>query len=857
MWHVRSLLARTAAVFSRKRLDREFADELNEHLALLMEENQARGLSAQEARRAALHKLGEPVALQEMHRELRGLPLLEALGRDVRYAARTLGGSPWFTVLTVLSLGLGIGANTALFSVADALLVRTLPVAEPERLVFVQRTALTTDKKAGIDRATFEALRAVRSVVTGAALHVPLVQPGLTIAGEAETGRLVVWTTEDFFRLLGVPASIGSTYRSTSENGQPVAVISDRFWRARFGRSTAVTGRTIEVNERSYAIMGVADPDFHGLSLDASVDVWLLSPPPDFTVSMLIARLQPNVTLEQAQSALSAAFAHLRPDLPVSQTQTEVVSASRGLSALRDQYRRPVLALVVVTVLVLLITCTNVGNLLAIRNAKRAQELSVRASLGASRTRLFQQLLVESTLLAAAGALAAWLIARWGVSTLLATLPVSAIPEQLEFHTDARVLLFMGALSLLGALLFGLAPAWRAARADVGATLKTLQHTVTPRRRGLWLVTTQVCLSIILLTGAGLFYQTLRNMTRVDIGFDTERLLQIELADRALRTRPEEANGLYRRLLDAVAAVPGVESVSGFGNPLFPPWWAGVPQPDDYGAGIVGPRFFENLGIELVRGRLFTPDDETRAEAVSIVSESYAREYFPGEEAIGKRAGYNSLEVVGVVKDINVDNVRWKNLPVVYRQGIREQRFVLAALLVRTTVEPATVSAPIAEAVSSVNPRLFVSARTIDEVINRSIARERLVALTSSFFGLLGLVLSGIGVFGVAAYTVARRTSELGLRIALGASRRAVIQESLRDTMFVVGSGLVAGLAGAFAGARLVGGFVSDLLFGLEASDLRNLTSAGLLMVLVAVAACLAPAIRALRIDPVRAIRTD
>jgi hypothetical protein len=282
-----------------------------------------------------------------------------------------------------------------------------------------------------------------------------------------------------------------------------------------------------------------------------------------------------------------------------------------------------------------------------------------------------------------------------------------------------------------------------------------------------------------------------------------------------------------------------------------------VPQPDDYGAGIVGPRFFENLGIGLVRGRLFTPEDETRAEAVSIVSESYAREYFPGEEVIGKRAGYNSLEVVGVVKDINVDNVRWKNLPVVYRQGIREQRFVLAALLVRTTVEPATVIAPIAEAVSSVNPRLFVSARTIDEVINRSIARERLVAMTSSFFGLLGLVLSGIGVFGVAAYTVARRTSELGLRIALGASRRAVIRESLRDTMLVVGIGLVAGLAGAFAGARLAGGFVSDMLFGLEASDLRNLTGAAALMIVVALAACLAPVIRALRIDPVRAIRSD
>jgi predicted permease len=856
MSRVRSVLARLVAVFRRRFLDREFADELNEHLAMLIEENVARGFSPQDARRAALQKLGEPAALQEMHRELRGLPFLEALARDVRYAARTLRKSYWFTALTVLSLGLGIGANTALFSVVDALLVRTLPVHEPECLVFVQRTSLTTGKKAGIDRTAFEALSSVRSVLAGASVHVPLIQPSLTIAGENETGRMVVWTTNDFFRLMGVRASAGSTYRAVSDGSQPpLAVISDRFWTARFGRRADVNGTSIEVNSRSYTIIGVAAPDFHGISLDASVDVWLLSPPENFTVAMMIGRLQPNVTVAQAQAALSAAFAHLNPDIPVSQTQTKVLPASRGLSVLREQYRRPVVALTVVTVLVLLITCTNVGNLLAIRNTRRAQELGVRASLGASRARLLQQLLIESALLAGAGAVAAWLIARWGVSTLLATLPLSAIPEQLEFRTDARVLLFMGALSAFGALLFGFAPAWRAARTDVGATLKTLQHTATPRRRGLWLVTTQIGLSIILLTGAGLFHQTLRNMTRVNLGFDARRLLQVELADRAVRYRAEEVRGVYTRLLEVVAAVPGVESVTTFGNALFPRWWTGVPQPDDYGAGIVGPRFFENMGIQLVRGRLFVPEDENRSEAVSIVSESFADKFFPGQDVLGQRAGYNNLEVVGVVRDVNLDNVRWRNLPVVYRLGIREQRLVLGALLVRTTADPSTVIPQVAEAVSSVNPRLFVAAGTVDDVINRSIARERMVAMTSSFFGILGLLLAAIGVFGVAAYTVARRTSELGLRIALGASRGAIIQESLRDTMTVVGIGVIVGLAGAYIGARLVSGFVADMLFGLEASDWHNLANAAALMMIAAVAACLAPAFRALRIDPVRAIR--
>ncbi len=863
----RSILSRIHAVVTRARRDRDFDDELREHLALLIEEQQARGVPLEEARRLALVKLGQPAILAERHRESRGLPALQIVAQDLRYAVRTLWKSPGFTCVAVISLALGIGANTALFSLVDALLLRPLPVAAPDRMVFVQRTAQSTGKRIPVDRPALDGLRALRDIFSGVAVSVPMMQPVITIDGVAEPDRLVMRASDDFFRVLGVGAAIGRVESPQVGNdtsaADGVAVVSERFWTRRFGRDRGVLGSTLTVNDRPHPVIGVAAAGFLGLSPDASVDVWLLSSATEFAPPSAIARLQTGVASDQAQAAATAMFAHLDQQSAAPPADgpilTEVLPAAHGDSTLREQYRGPLVALTGLVALVLLTTCTNIGGLLVVRNRARLHELGVRASLGARRSRLVSQLLVESAVIALVGAAAAWVFARWSVSALLALLPVTTIPEQLAFQTNVRVLLFMVALSFIAAMLFGFVPAWRASRVDVTVTLKSSQTTATAqgtRRLGLWLVGAQVALSVVLLAGAGLFVQTVRNLAHADLGFDPRNLIQVELAARSAGIRPDQVPALHDQLLARVVAIPGVEAVTAFGTPLFPAWATAAEQPSDYAAGIVGPGFFELMRIPLVRGRLFTMADAMRPEGFSIVSESFAKQMFPGEDAIGKRAGFGNLEVIGIVGDAKLDNLRWNVEPFVYRMGLRQAR-LMSALLVRTAVDPEAVMRPIQEAVSSVNPRLPVSIRTVDDVVNRSIARERLVAMTSGFFGVLGLALSGIGLFGVAAFAVVRRTSELGLRMALGATPWHAVRESLRETMHVFGWGLIAGSVAALAAARIAGRFISGLLFGLEATDWMNVAAAVTVMVVIAAAACVVPALRASRIDPLTAIRYE
>jgi putative ABC transport system permease protein len=786
--------------------------------------------------------------------------MYDVLVQDLRYAVRMLWKHRTFTAIAVISLGLGVGANTAIFSLADALLLRPLPVQEPERLVFVQRTSRTTGKPTGVNREAFEAMKQLHQVFVDVAMYSPLGQSTIGDDRRPESGRLAVGATDNFFQVLGVRtlSPSGNVTASFSSDRLPAVVVSDRLWRA---RNASERDRALIVNGRSYSIIGVAPPEFLGISLDASVDAWLLSSPPNFVPPSAIARLQRGITTAQAHAATAAMFEHLdrQQGRPVdSGTVVQILPAARGASTLREQYRWAVWTLTALAILVLLVTCANIANLLVARNVLRTREFTMRAALGASRTRLAMQLLVESAVIALVSGVIAWLVARWGVLSLLAALPLSAVPEQLEFRTDLRMLGVMAALTISSAMIFATAPAWRASRVDTSSSLKTTSNLANDTHRGrrLWLVSGYVGLSLVLVSGASLFVRTLANLAAVDLGFDTSHLVQIELADRAVRYRPDEVPGVYTRLIENVEAIPGVAGVTTYGSPLFPQWWVGVPEPSA-SSGIVGPRFFETLGIPLVRGRLFTPDDARRHAGVAVVSESFAREMFPGEEIIGKRAGHGNLEVVGVVRDANLDNLRWGSVPTVYRQGIREEQLILSALLVQANSDPSTLLEPIRRAVADVNPRLFVSFRTVDDVINRSIARERMVAMTGGFFGGLAAVLAGIGIFGVAALGVARRTSELGIRMALGASRWHMVRTALRETTQVFGLGLMAGAIAAFAVARIFGSYVSGLLFGLDAADWTSVAISALAMVIVGLGACLAPVVRAIRIDPLIALRQD
>ena len=802
-----------------------------------------------------------------MHREQRGLPVLDILAQDVRYAVRMLWKSPAFTIVVTLSLALGIGANTALFSLVDSLLLRSLPVRTPDRIVQIQVVPVLPGgfrKPFPVfEPSVFDAVRAQDQVVSEVVGFLRLDRPTIAVDGAAEPAREVDRISTNFFRDLGVTPVIG---RAPDPSDDAVAVISDRWWRARFDRNAGVLGPYGE-HRRSDVLdhrrRPAAVPRFHGREFRGRLD--------------LVSRgdqghdddCAPRARRDGRSSAGGAARAHSSvPAEPIClqawQSETELVPAGQGLSQLRSQYRGALLALMVLVTLVLLTTCTNVGNLLMVRNAARNRELTVRAALGAGRSRLVLQYLVESTLLAAIGCALGLVLARWGVSIVLSMLPLPAIPESLMFHADARVLGFAAGVSLLSALLFGLAPAWRATEVDATACLRSSQGSTAPRnvrRLGRVLVACQVGLSVVLLVGAGLFVQTLRNLSRQDVGFNPDRLLQVSIDTRFAGYGKGQVGDVYRLLLERVAAVPGVQSVTGVRNPIMRHSLSrmairlpGVEfgQGEMWDGADVGPSFFETMAIPVLRGRTFTAADFAGDQrGLFVVNESWVRRYFPNDDPVARQIG-----IIGVVKDVKLDGVRTEVRPTMFAMAMKEPDRV-NSLQVRTASEPEAIVPAIREAIQRINPKLLVGIRTMREDIDRDIAKERMVAALSAFFSVLGLLLASIGIFGVASYTVAQRTKELAIRRALGADRWSVIRESLRETMVVFGLGLVAGTLAAVAAARFTASVIADLLFGLTATDAANIALAVAVMVTVALAACVLPAHRATTIDPLAGLREE
>ena len=874
-----AMARRVLSALRRDRLDRELDEELATHLELLIDDGRRRGLSHTDARREALRTLGGLDAIREVHREQRGLPWLDVLARDLRYGVRTLWKSPALTLTVTLSLALGIGANTALFSLVDDLLLRSLPVREPERLVQVRQTVTVlgiTKVGTSFPSDAFDYIRTHNQVFSEIVGFNPLDRPVVMVDGVAEPAREVDQVSENLFRDLGVPTVLG---RTPDSSDGPVAVISSRLWRARFDSSSSALGRSLTIDGRAYSLIGVAAPQFLGVSLERSPDLWISSGGSSAAAPrQMVARLKPGVRASEAEAALEVLFSQLaqqqpgpvgerRPAQPPA--RVALLSAGKGLSALRAQYERPLLALTGLVTLVLLITCTNVGNLLMVRNSARRRELAVRAALGASRSRLVLQYLVESAMLATLGGILALVFARWGVSIILSMLPLPAAPESLAFRLDARVLGFAAGVSLLSALLFGLVPAWRAAQVDLTAALRSSHGnsaTKRTRRLGRALVACQVGLSVLLLVGAGLFVQTLGNLVRLDVGFNPESLLQVSLDTRGSGYRAGQVGGLYRLLLERVSAIPGVLSVTGIRNDVmkgnFSRGMMAIPgvtldRGEAWGLASVGPSFFETMNISVVRGRVFSSADFAQERRCVVITEAFANRYFPNADPVGRRIGDPpNTEIIGVVRDARLTAVRTDSGPMLYSMAPREPDRI-GALEIRTAGDAARIAPAVREAIQRVNPRLVVDIGTMRQEIDRNIAKERMVAAASAFFSLLGLLLASIGIFGVASYTVAQRTTELGIRTALGASRWAVIRESLRDTIQVFGAGLAAGIIAAIAAVRLTASFISDLLFGLTAADAANIVGAVFLMIVVALAACILPARRATRIDVLTAIRDE
>jgi predicted permease len=805
-----------------------------------------------------------------------------------------------FTVVAVLALALGIGANTAIFSLLDAVLLKMLPVQNPEQLVVVN-TVGPKDSSNDYSYPVFERFRDQNQSLSGIfaatntrKLSIKVNVPGTSGETESVEGKLV---SGGYFSVLGVKPITGHAFTAEEDRvpgGHPVAVISYGYWQRRFGRNPAAVGQTFTLNDTSFTIIGVTPPEFFGETVGDAPDLWIptmmqsqVYPGRNFlnvryvTWLRLVARLKPGVRLQQAQADLNVIFQQLQGEVDTSKLlpkqrqeflaqRIELTPGSKGLSELRKRFSGPLRILMAVVGLVLLIACANVANLLLARAVARQKEMAVRLALGASRLRLVRQLLTESVLLSLLGGLSGLLLASWGSDVLLVLVSSGTFPIFLDLHLDTRILAFTSAVSLLTGILFGLAPALRSTRVDLTPALKDSARSLSGSRvhhgLGKMLIVTQVALSLLLLIGAGLFLRSLRNLKSLDAGFNRENVLVLNIDGGVLGYKEAQLKNLYRQLLERINTLPGVHSAS-FAYQIFRGGGSGIccisiqgapPLPEEdrrVNANYVGPKFFETMGTPLLAGRDFDLQDNENAQQVAVINEAAARYYFPNESPIGKRFDWwvnKGIEIVGVVKEAKQFGLREPAprmfyLPLFQHGGPN-------FLAVRTVGNPTGMIAAVRHAVQAVDPKLpIVRVTTLAALVDASLVQDRLVATLSSFFGLLALLLACVGLYGVMSYTVSRRTTEIGIRVALGARPRDVLKLVIRQGMVLTLIGVAIGLAAASALTRLM----SSLLYGVSATDPVTFVGASVMFATVALLASYIPARRATKVDPMVALRYE
>ncbi len=899
-------------LFHKSRKDQELAEEIDAYLELIVEQKINEGLDPAEARRAALIELGGGEQVKEKVREARAGHLIETLWRDLRYGLQMLGRNPGFTAVAALSLALGIGANTAIFSLMDAVLFKMLPVKNPEQLFFLERSGVRRNRKegSGLSYAFFEQLRSQRETLAGVCAFGPSERANVVVDGEAEVaqGQLV---SGGFFATLGVNALLGRTLTEDDDKipgGHPVAVISYNYWHRRFARDPAIVGKSVTVYGHPFTIVGVTPPDFFGVTVGESPDLWApeiqvwsqLFPGASIELYFnnplgnVLARLKPEVTEQQTRAILTVVLqqtlaatigSQLSPEEQRALLQQSVAleSASRGLTSLREQFSDPLRILMVVVGLILLIACANVANLLLARANARQKEIAVRLALGASRFRLIRQLLTESMLLALIGGALGLLFALWGSDFLLALVGSGRDPVFLKLALDARALGFTSAASLLAGVLFGLAPAWRATRVDLTPALKDAARGSGAGSRlglGKTLVVVQVALSLLLLIGAGLFARSLRKLKSLDAGINRENVLLVSTVPQMIGYREgRQIADLYQRMLERIKAIPGVRYASfspqgllsgrGTNTSVVVQGRAERPADNTYipdGMGIpyqceVGPEYFETVGMTILRGRGLTAQDDENAPRVAVINETFARYYFGDENPIGRRFGEGEessgrMEIVGVVKDAKYNSLREPALRTYYTPYFQDpNRWDRATTFqIRTAADPTGVIAAVRQAAGEIDANLpLINIKTLAKQVDETLTQERLIGAVSGFFGLLALLLAAIGLYGVMAYAVSQRTHEIGVRMALGAHRGSVLRMVLRQGMKLVLIGAGLGLAASFAATRLI----ASQLFDVTPTDPVTFIGGPTLLLMVALLACFAPARRATKVDPLVALRCE
>jgi len=815
--------------------------------------------------------------------------LEEDLFQDIRYGLRMLRTHKALTAVAVFSIALGIGANTAIFSLIDAVLLKLLPVEKPEQLYFIINASPNSpgDEGPAPPYPCFERfLKQQQSFSDLAAFVNPYTGTRISIDGQVDEAG-IQYVSGNFFSVLGINPALGRTLSPADDamTDGIAAVISYNYWTTRFGQNPAVIGKVVQIGDKSVTIIGVTPAEFNGVYPGTPVDISVpirMGKAKDMASSYnwwfwAVGRLKPGIEVEHARVELDTIYKTFIADTKNFGAlkfldRIELASASKGMNWLRKQYSKPLLALMAIVALVLLIACANVANLLLARATVRRKEFAVRLALGASRLRLLRQMLTESLLLVSLGGLLGLLFARWGSAVLVNLLSVG--PGKLLDNPplDHRVLLFTTGMTLLTGLLFGLAPALQAARIDPNPALKDSTGTsrIGRLRVGKSLVVAQVGISLLLLVGAGLFLRTLYNLKNVDVGFQRDGVLTMGVKPEEKVYQGTRLSSLWKELPARVERLPGVRSVSlsdriplGGGSldiavrvPGFTP---SSDQDRNIALSQVSPGYFQTFGIALRTGRVFTDSDNETAPKVALLNESAARFYFGDRNPIGEQITIlhriSDYQVVGVVKDSRYRNLREPDTRVIYVPILQpiEQRGGLV-LAVRTGDRPTELINPIRDEVRAAGSDiLLTNITTLSEHVDRKLVQERSIATLSLIFGLLALLLAAIGLYGVLSYDVARRTHEIGVRMALGASSRRVMQLVMRETLGWVVLGVTLGLGAALATTR----WVESLLFGLKPRDPLTIGLAMLVLLAVAAVAGYLPARRAARVDPLVALRRE
>ena len=871
------LKARIHALLRRDVVLQDIDEELRSHIEMETEANRAIGMTPDEARRAAAESFGNVGSIRDLAYEVKGGGLIETFWQDARYSVRLLRKHPGFSLIAVLTLSLGIGANTAIFSIVNAVLLRPFPFQSPEQLVIAGEGAVAGT----VSYPNFVDWRDDRTVFAAASAVRPNENYNFADSGEPERlqGRLV---SAGFLTLLGVKPLLGRDFLAEDDRSgaTPTVILSYGLWSRRFGNDQSIIGRAITLNNQSYTVVGVTPQDFEfGMPADVTIPIGLSTErfkargsDPGINV---VARLKPNVSQQQTETQLNVIYARLEQQYPSSNTGRRAYLTSVHEYFVGD-VRQPLLILLGSVGLVLLIACANVANLLLVRASTRRREMSVRVALGAGRWRIVRQLLTESMLLAVIGGALGILFAVWGTSFIANQLPAD-IPRMTEANVDIPVLAFTVGVSMITGLLFGVAPALQASRLNLTEALKEGDRGTSARQRlRSVLVVCEVALTLTLLVGAGLLVQSFRKVLQVDPGFKAHNLLTMQVS--VNNPDGQQVASFFSQLQDNVRRLPGVKSVGvanglplGTANhPVF--FIEGRPLPQNGQAPgavryTVSPGYFETMGIELLKGRIFNAQDTPTTPLVVIIDEALAQQHFQNEDPIGKRMAQSKnfdpiFEIIGVVRHVeqyNLDN-----------EGIRPPQFYLnfnqipldrlpgftrrINVLTRTDVEPSSLTSAVRGEIAALNKTQPVfNVRTMEQIVSQSVAPRRFSMLLLSVFAVVALALASIGIYGMMSYAVTQRTREIGLRMTLGAQRgnvlRLVIGHGMKLAIIGVGLGLVAAIA--------LTRTMKSLLFGVSATDPITFIAIALLLMIVALLACWVPARRATKVDPMVSLRYE